>query len=82
MGWCLITAHHSTTVPPIQMKFIGIVLIAVGLLAILLPANTAYIVYLKWAERWGQATALGIKVGLIALGAIIYLIGNNLKSSR
>ncbi len=64
------------------MKFIGIVLIIVGLLAIVLPADAAYLVYLKWAEQWGQATALGIKVGLVALGLIFYFIGNSQKASR
>jgi len=31
---------------------------------------------LMWIYAWGEITAWGIKIGLVVVGAILFLIGN------
>jgi hypothetical protein len=34
---------------------------------------------MKWSYLWGESAAWGIKIGMIVLGALLYVIGGKIK---
>ncbi|SKA30648.1 hypothetical protein SAMN04488128_103327 [Chitinophaga eiseniae] len=57
------------------MQRIGSFLIIIGLLAVILDFFNRVPRILAWIYEWGNGPAWAIKIGLIVLGAILYLMG-------
>jgi hypothetical protein len=57
------------------MRFLGVALMLIGLLALILPYANANFLFLKWADRWGEATSFGIKGGIVFLGFLLWRFG-------
>lgn len=57
------------------MQKIGSFLIIIGLLAVILDFFNRVPRILLWIYEWGNAPAWAIKIGLIVLGAVLYLAG-------
>lgn len=57
------------------MKKIGSTLLLVGIAAIILNFVNMVPRVLMWIYAWGEATAWGIKIGIVVLGAILWLAG-------
>ncbi len=64
------------------MKNIGSFLVIIGIAAIVLDFFNAVPGILAWIYNWGNGVAWGIKIALIAIGAIVYFVGNKSESSR
>jgi len=58
------------------MKSFGSLLFILGLLAIGLNFVNAVPKVLAWIYLWGDGVAWGIKIGLVVVGAILWLLGN------
>ena len=58
------------------MKSFGSLLFILGLLAIGLTFVNAVPKVLAWIYLWGDGVAWGIKIGLVVVGAILWLLGN------
>ena len=58
------------------MKKIGSTLVVLGLFAIVLNFLNMVPRVLIWIYSWGEGTAWGIKIGLIVLGAVLYILGS------
>ena len=58
------------------MKCFGSLLFILGLLAIGLNFVNAVPKVLAWIYLWGDGVAWGIKIGLVVVGAILWLLGN------
>ena len=54
------------------MRFLGLTLILVAVLALLLPLADAGFQFMQWADRWGAATGFGIKAGLAFVGFLLW----------
>lgn len=57
------------------MRKIGTTIFILGVLAIALNFVNMVPRVLMWIYTWGEATAWIIKIGVVALGAILYFIG-------
>jgi predicted anti-sigma-YlaC factor YlaD len=57
------------------MRQIGSYLFLTGLLAIILDFVNMVPRVLMWIYTWGDATAWAIKIGVMALGAILWFLG-------
>ena len=58
------------------MKSFGSTLFILGLLAFGLNYMNAVPKVLAWIYLWGDGVAWGIKIGLVVVGAILWLLGN------
>ena len=58
------------------MKSFGSLLFILGLLAIGLNFVNAVPKVLAWIYLWGDGVAWDIKIGLVVVGAILWLLGN------
>lgn len=58
------------------MQKFGSYLVIIGLLAVVLDYVNMVPRVLMWIYNWGNEIAWSIKVGLIVLGAIVWLIGS------
>ena len=59
------------------MKKIGSFLILIGLLAVVLNFFNYVPRLLIWIYQWGEGPAWGIKLGIIALGVLLYFAGGS-----
>jgi hypothetical protein len=59
------------------MQKLGSTLIILGLLAIVLNYANMVPRVLMWIYTWGEGVAWGIKIGVVALGAILYMLGRS-----
>ena len=59
------------------MKNIGTTLMGLGVLAIVLNFINMVPLKLMWIYSWGESTAMMIKIGVIVVGAILYVAGRN-----
>lgn len=57
------------------MKELGLGLLLIGVIALalcLLAPNVQY-VFLTWIDQWGSVIGWGIRIGISALGALLWL---------
>ena len=59
------------------MKSFGSLLVVLGLLAIGLNFVNAVPKALAWIYLWGEGVAWGIKIGLVVVGALLWLAGGD-----
>lgn len=64
------------------MKQIGSLLIVLGLAAIVLNFFNFAPKILLWIYEWGEGTAWAIKIGLVVVGAVLYIAGSRRESSN
>jgi hypothetical protein len=57
------------------MRFFGGFIAVVGILAIVLPYVGMNFMFLNWINNWGPGVAWGIKIGIVVVGAIMYIAG-------
>ncbi|WP_346882727.1 hypothetical protein [uncultured Algibacter sp.] len=58
------------------MKKIGGYIAIFGVLAIVLPFFNLQLRLLTWIDNWGETVSWAIKIGLIVIGAVLFLMGN------
>lgn len=63
------------------MKRIGSYLFIFGVLAIVLNFFNAVPRILAWIYNWGEGTAWIIKIAFVAVGAILWFIGNKSEAN-
>jgi hypothetical protein len=63
------------------MKSIGSLLFIFGAAAIIMGFMDRVPGLLVWIDRWGEGTAWAIKIGLVVVGAGLYLLGSKGGSS-
>ncbi|MBV7532138.1 hypothetical protein [Chitinophaga sp. sic0106] len=56
------------------MQRIGSFLVIIGLLSIVAGFFNHVPKILMWIYKWGEPTAWAIKIGLIVVGAVVYLM--------
>ena len=61
------------------MKKLGGYIALFGVLAIVLPYFNLQMRLLGWIDSWGENVSWAIKIGLIVVGAALFLIGNSHK---
>ncbi len=54
------------------MRFFGVTLMLVALMALILPFAGAGFQFLQWTDRWGVSTGFGIKAGIAFLGFLLW----------
>ena len=54
------------------MRFAGVTLMFIALMALLLPLAGAGFQFMQWTERWGEATGFGIKAGIAFVGFLLW----------
>ena len=59
------------------MKKIGGYMVFFGLFAIVLNFVDRVPTILMWIYEWGETPAWAIKIGLIVIGAVLYLMGGS-----
>jgi hypothetical protein len=59
-----------------MLKSIGSLLIILGLAAIVFGFMNRVPTILEWIYRNGEGTAWAIKIGLVVVGAVLYVLGN------
>lgn len=64
------------------MQKIGSFMVLIGLLAVVLNFFNYVPRILIWIYKWGEGPAWGIKIGLIVLGAILYVAGGKKETAR
>ena len=57
------------------MKSIGSLLVILGIVAIIFGFIERVPTILSWIYEWGDGPAWAIKIGLIVVGAVLYLLG-------
>ncbi|MEX0272808.1 MAG: hypothetical protein AB3N16_00345 [Flavobacteriaceae bacterium] len=57
------------------MKKLGSTLVVLGMLAIVLNFVNMVPRVLMWIYSWGETPAWSIKIGIVVLGAVLYLLG-------
>lgn len=63
-----------------MLKSIGSFLVIVGLAAIVFGFMERVPRILQWIYDWGEGPAWAIKIGLVVLGAVLYVLGNKQKT--
>ena len=63
------------------MKSIGRILFLFGIDAIVLGFMDRVPAVLEWIYGWGETTAWAIKIGFVAMGAVLYFVGNKQKQA-
>jgi hypothetical protein len=56
------------------MKFLGLFLLIAGLVSIILGFLEYNSLLLNWVDNWGDTAGWGIRLGMTALGGILYFI--------
>ncbi|RIJ37347.1 hypothetical protein D1627_09420 [Pontibacter oryzae] len=56
------------------MKFIGLFLLLAGLVSLVLEFTGANLVVLNWLSQFGETGSWAIRIGITALGGIIYYV--------
>lgn len=64
------------------MKQLGGFLVLIGLAAIVLNFMNFVPKILFWIYQWGEGTAWAIKIGLVVVGALLYIVGSRRESSN
>lgn len=64
------------------MKQIGGIFVLLGLAAIVLNFLNMAPRVLIWIYEWGEGTAWAIKIGLVVVGAVLYIAGSRRESSN
>jgi hypothetical protein len=64
------------------MKSIGSLLLLFGAAAIIMGFMDFVPRILQWIYLWGETNAWIIKIGLVVLGAALYLIGSRKKAEE
>jgi len=64
------------------MKGFGSLLVILGVLAIVFGFMDRVPTLLQWIYQWGDGTAWVLKIGIIALGVIMYVIGSRKKAEQ
>jgi hypothetical protein len=64
------------------MKKIGGYMAILGALAIVMDFMDRVPRLLMWIYNWGDTAAWGIKIGLIAIGGILWFIGNKKEAAE
>jgi hypothetical protein len=64
------------------MKSIGSLLFIFGLAAIIFGFMDMAPKLLLWIYDWGEGTAWAIKIGFVAVGAILYYLGTRQKKEE
>jgi len=59
------------------MKKIGGYVALFGVLAIVLPFFNLQLRLLGWIDNWGETVSWAIKIGLIVVGATLFLFGGS-----
>jgi hypothetical protein len=55
------------------MKYLGLVLLIIGVLSLILPFTGAEFMFLSWVSNWGETIGWAIRIGIVLLGAALYL---------
>lgn len=63
------------------MQKIGSFLIVTGLLSIVAGFFNRVPKILMWMYKWGDSTAWAIKIGLLVLGAVLYMMSRKAQRS-
>ena len=63
------------------MKSIGTLLFLYGVAAIVFGFMDRVPIVLEWIYGWGETTAWAIKIGFVAIGAVLYFVGNKQKQA-
>ncbi len=71
--YCYLVESNPLTI--IIMKKIGGYVALFGILAIVLPYFNLQLRLLGWIDNWGETVSWGIKIGLIIVGAALFLLG-------
>jgi hypothetical protein len=61
------------------MKSLGGFLALAGVMSIVLNFIGYNLKILMWIDNWGVPAGWGIRVGLIVVGALVYLIGSKME---
>lgn len=56
------------------MKFIGLFLLIAGLVSLVVGFMGANLLVLDWLNQWGEEVGWGIRLGITALGGVLYYI--------
>jgi hypothetical protein len=64
------------------MQKIGSYLIVLGLLAIVMNFFNFVPRILAWIYQWGNGAAWAIKIAIVALGIVLYLMGEDKNSEK
>lgn len=75
--WLLVSNFKAYLIETgnILMRFIGVTLMLVAVMALLLPYAGAGFQFMQWSEAWGATTALAIKVGFAFVGFLLWRLG-------
>jgi hypothetical protein len=68
--------HNSFTTYGVFMKSIGLWLFIFGAGSFLLNMFNMEFKLLSWIDNWGPTVGLAIRIGLIVVGAALWLIGH------
>ncbi len=64
------------------MKSIGSIMFLFGAAALVLGFMDRVPRLLMWIYNWGEGPAWAIKIGLVAVGAILYFMGSRNKGAK
>jgi len=64
------------------MKKLGGYIAIIGIATIVLPYLNLQLRFLGWIDNWGETVAWAIKIGLIIVGAALFLMGGSSKASE
>ena len=64
------------------MKSIGSLLFILGAGSFVLNMLGMQFTVLQWIDNWGETTGLGIRVGLIAVGAGLWFVGRKQQAAQ
>jgi hypothetical protein len=62
-----------------MIRSIGGFLFLLGLVYLALHFFGYELKIMRWSFQWGMSVAWGIKIGMIVLGALLYLIGGKIN---
>jgi len=54
------------------MKFLGLMLLIIGLAAIALSFTEIQFIFLSWINNWGATTGWVIKIAMVVIGFLLY----------
>jgi hypothetical protein len=64
-----------------MLKSIGSLFVIFGLAAIVMGFMNKVPTVLEWVYKWGEGTAWAIKIGIVVVGAVLYVMGNKQKTA-
>ncbi len=59
------------------MRFLGVILIVVGLVSAGVYFLNMNFIFLTWINKWGATTGWIIRGGMVLLGLILYFLGKS-----